>query len=347
MGEEKLYDFSDISNPTGLRQEVRRAIEASADSCHQSTEAPEAELGEAISRYRRIPSAHICCGGGTTDLVYRILFAFRPRKALVTAPGWPQVEIALRQYGCQVDTCVLPEHEGFAPGASLKEMILSGAYDMVFLANPSYPTGGLMEKAYLTDLLYHCHRIGTRLVLDECFMELSMGSERYSLLPEAVGMNDLIVLRSFSVTFAMSGLRLGYAVCGNEEDARILREAANDRVISVPVYMAGMAVLQCGRVQDDTLVYIAMERERLVAKLLEAGLKVYPSQANFLLFQSAWDLGKYLSVLGVRLKEVTEDPGLCHIPGYFYIAGVRDREANRYLADCLVHAVREQRRSQP
>lgn len=346
MGAGKIYDFTGVS-PEGMPPEVRCAIREAADHSDMLPEDLEERLGEALSRSLHIPADHICVSGGTASMVYRIIFAFRPRRALVVVPTWTLYEKALKQYGCEVTEYVLSESGGFQPDDSLRSMIWEHSYDMIFLANPSDPTGTLMTRELLADLLYTCQKTGTRVVLDECLMDMVMDQEKFSLLPSAVGMNDVFVLKSFSASYAMAGIRLGYAICGNTEDALCLRDRTGDRSLSVPAFCAGIAALGSTEISDSTRVYIAMERERITAGLLAAGLRVYPSRASFLMLRSPWDLRLYLDGFGIRLKEVTGIPGLSALSGYFYRVGVRSREENQYLVECLTHAARELDRIAP
>ena len=92
----------------------------------------EERLGEALSRSLHIPAEHICVSGGTASMVYRIIFAFRPRRALVVVPTWTLYEKALKQYGCEVTEYVLSESGGFQPDDSLRSMIWEHSYDHDF-----------------------------------------------------------------------------------------------------------------------------------------------------------------------------------------------------------------------
>ena len=84
--------------------------------------------------------------------------------------------------------------------------------ELLFLTTPNNPTGKLTEPAYIRRLLTVCEKTDTYLVLDECFMELTGQAAQYSMVREIDSYEKLLILRAFTKTFAMPGIRLGYLV---------------------------------------------------------------------------------------------------------------------------------------
>ena len=96
------HDFSANINPLGLPDEVLLEISDSIWRCGNYPDPSCRELIRAISDSEWFPSGRIVCGNGAADLIYRIVSAFKPRRALVCAPTFSEYEKALTEYGCTI-----------------------------------------------------------------------------------------------------------------------------------------------------------------------------------------------------------------------------------------------------
>ena len=85
----KPLDFSANINPLGLPQGVRQAVIGALDSADAYPDPLCRKLRQAIARQEGLPMEQILCGNGAADLIFRLVLALRPKKALVTAPLLP------------------------------------------------------------------------------------------------------------------------------------------------------------------------------------------------------------------------------------------------------------------
>ena len=79
-----------------------------------------------------MPQEHILCGNGAADLIFRLVWAVKPHKALVTAPTFAEYASALDTVGCEVKRFFLDETKDFAPTDALVDAV-DESIDMVFL----------------------------------------------------------------------------------------------------------------------------------------------------------------------------------------------------------------------
>jgi histidinol-phosphate aminotransferase len=159
---------------------------------------------EAVAaRHRRRPDEVLVLSGAAEG--FALLPALRPRLAAVVHPGFTEPEVALRTAGIEVHRVLTDE----ADGHRLRPDAVPAAADLVVLGNPTNPTSVLHPAEVVRALA----RPGRVLVVDEAFADAVPG-EPESLASDAggAGTPGLLVLRSLTKTWALPGLRAGYAL---------------------------------------------------------------------------------------------------------------------------------------
>lgn len=321
-------DFSASLSPLGMPERVyQAAVEAMRDA-ERYPDPNCRRLRMALSERHGVNPAQIVCGAGAADLIDRLARLLQPKRALIPAPTFSEYERSLRSVGCKVER--FPLTADFHLPAAFPDAITPET-DAVFLCNPNNPTGLLTEPA----LLRQCAERGAALIVDECFLDLTEDPGRYSLVSSLRDHPNLIILRAFTKTFAMAGLRLGYALCGSAETAQALQDIGQPWPVSVPAEAAGIAALQEQDYENEVRAFLRAERGRMFRALSGMGFRVLPGEANYLLFCSAdTDLAKKLRRKGILLRDCRDFPGLC--PGWYRTA-IRKPEEN----DQLLQALRE------
>lgn len=319
-------DLSANLNPLGMTEGVRRAVMDSACDWEKYPDPECRELRSKLSEKLGSSAENIVCGNGADDLIYRMVSALRPRKALILAPTFSEYRKALEEYGCEVYEHRLSADKGFA----LTESILSDIkdMDMVFIASPNNPTGAVIERSLLKRIAEKCTENRSYLVCDESFLGFAENSCELTAL--VFSEPNVIVLRSFTKLFAMAGLRLGYAVCGSTETAAAIKNAGQYWSVSVPAQAAGKAALDEKDYLRETVRYVAQERKYLSAELARFGFEVFPSAANYLLFRAFKELGQLLLNEGILVRSCADYSGLDE--SFFRIAVRTHEENSRFIA---------------
>lgn len=324
---EVKLDFSANLNPLGIPEAVRTAA-AGADFTHYPDTRCTA-LVHALSAYEGVPEENIVCGNGAADVIYRIVGALRPKRALLCVPTFSEYEKALVERDCVVSYHKLREEDGF----ELREDVLPeiSAVDMLFLCSPNNPVGNVIEPQLLERILGRCRECGTVAVVDECFLDFAEDgfSAKNCLSP------NVIVIKAFTKICAMAGLRLGYALFGDERCALSVRECGQPWSVSAPAQAAGVAaarVLSKTDFLERTRSFVARERDFLAGELSRLGFEVFPSNANFLLFKGAEDLAAALLERGIAIRSCRDYRGLDE---RFFRIAVRTHEENERLTTAL------------
>ena len=133
-------DFSANVSPLGLPESVRRAVEASLPHADRYLDPLCRALTGALAQAEGLPAAWLLCGAGAADLIYRLVLALRPARALVCAPTFAEYGEALTLAGCELLRCPLTAEQGFAVPEAILEAIAPGV-ELVFLCEPNNPTG--------------------------------------------------------------------------------------------------------------------------------------------------------------------------------------------------------------
>jgi len=335
-GKPVRLDFSVNTNPLGTPPAVIRAVEASVCRLCQYPDPSCRALVAALAAYEEVPAERILCGSGAAELIFSYCAALRPRRALELAPTFSEYAAALEAVGCRVERHFLRREDGFSLGEDFLRALARTDCDVVFLCNPNNPTGRLASPAVLEEVCAVCRRRSIRLFVDECFLELSDGGREGSLKGHLGEMPGLLLLKAFTKSHAMAGLRLGYCLGGD----RALLEAMSRQVqpwnVSLPAQEAGVAALGETAYLEEARRLIGTERARLRQGLEGMGLFVCPSQANFLLLQSASELRGPLLERGILIRDCANYHGLGR--GWYRVA-VKRREENQALLDALAAVV--------
>ena len=212
---------------------------------------------------------------------------------------------------------------------------LTADTDLLFLANPNNPTGQLMSREYLRELMEHCRQQGIVVVLDECFIEFceTDREQPVSLLDKIDQYANLLLVRAFTKSFAMPGVRLGYLVCSNEGLREKIRRQLPEWNLSVFAHRAGIVCAeQAEQYLQDTVEYVKTERAYLRKGLEAPGIRVVSGEADFLLLYTTQPIYDSLLAKGILIRNCENFRGLGE--GYYRIA-VKKHEENEVLLDEL------------
>ena len=333
-------DFSANCNPLGTPEGVKQAVVRSLDCVGNYPQVGYAPLREALGKYEDIDPDSVICGNGAAELIFSLCQAIRPKRALVPAPSFAEYEQALISAGCQVEHVFLREEEDFAVKENFIESLHKGL-DIVFLCNPNNPTGVLMDREFLFQVLRYCREMDILLVVDECFLDFVEEPGKYTLKAQLSRYHNLFILKAFTKRYAMAGIRLGYGICENRELLEKMGGVTQPWNISVMAQAAGIAALKENAYVEEGRRIVFEEAPRIKKEMENLGLKVYPSRANYIFFRGPEGLFDACVRHGVLIRDCGNYTGL--EKGY-YRAAVRTRGENNRLLAALKHGMEEGRR---
>jgi histidinol-phosphate aminotransferase len=204
---------------------------------------------------------------------FALLPNLRPARAVIVAPSFTEPAVALTAAGVPVHHVVLEPPFGL-DGADVPDDA-----DIVVVGNPTNPTSVLHTREQVLAL----RRPGRILVVDEAFAD-SVPGEPESLAGDSLP--DVLVLRSLTKTWALAGLRVGYALGSPEVLARLTAQRAHWPVGTLQL-TAIAACCDPQAVADAAAgaVRLAALRAEMAAGLESVGAEVVAGAAPFVLFR--------------------------------------------------------------
>ena len=324
-------DFSANVSPLGLPAGVAAAITAALPMADRYPDPLCRDLRKALAEAEGVPAEQILCGNGAADLIFRLALALRPRRALLPAPTFAEYAAALDTVGCTVQRVFLQEENDFTVTDDFVDAVTDDI-DAVFLCQPNNPTGQVTPPELVQKLLRRCVACGAVLVVDECFLDFLPDRDALTAKRLLHDASNLIILKAFTKLYAMAGVRLGYALCGNAALMDKMRAAGQPWAVSSLAQAAGLAALGETAYADCVRDLIAEERPKLAAGLRALGLYVVGGRANYLLFQAPADFGETLRRRGAVVRSCANYPGL---DGSWYRTAVRTNAENQKLLQIM------------
>lgn len=287
----EVLDFSVNANPYGPSPSVREAVVKVTIDRYPDRECLELRRAilddELVSS--DLPLGSIVCGNGTTELIWAIARAYlKPGlKAAMLGPTFSEYRIAcltagatVVEFQAQASTCFQPDMVAVATWIRKEQPSL------VWLCNPNNPTGIWLDQHHVQLVTEACRRIGAMFVVDEAYWRFVFPHETYSAV-ELVNdprRSHIIVLRSLTKDFALTGLRLGYAIATPDVAERLGAQLPSWNVNAV-AQEASIAALTDRTHLKTTLDHLAIERLAFFHALGHMGLRVIPSRTHFCLVE--------------------------------------------------------------
>ena len=279
-------------------------------------------------------SAEVLLGNGSTQLIYLLSAALRPRKALVVAPAFSEYANALTLIGTKVASFDLSTNDGFQFSTERLLAVWDKDYDIAFLATPNSVTGQMIPKAEIEKVAHIALTRKTMVVVDEAFIDFAEAESIKALVRHNP---YLIILRSLTKYYALPGLRLGYLLgdAGRVVDLETYQEPWS---INGPALNVALACLKDSRFVTKTERWLERERKFLLERLTALeGLHPLASRTNFLLVKIERSHGDALQLRSFLLQRsilirACDTFGLG--VNYFRIA-IKRREDNQRLLAAL------------
>ncbi len=302
-------DFSANVNPYGTPEPVKAAIRAAADKVDRYPDPYCLPLREALAARHGVLKEEVLCGNGAAELIFSFVSALKPGAALLPVPSFAEYETALLAQNVDPTFYPLERANGFRVTDRILDAIKEDT-DALLLCSPNNPTGQSVDPDLLLRILDRCRETGTWLFLDECFVDLCDEDKAFSLIGSLRDGDRALILRAFTKTYGMAGVRLGYAVSKNRDLLFNMSAAVQPWNVSTVAQKAGLAALDCPDWAKQARDLFRTEKAYLIKELSALGVSVLPGDANYLLLSGVPGLYGRLLGKGVLVRDCENYRGL-------------------------------------
>lgn len=277
---EPLINIASNESAYGPGEATIAAGQGALGGINRYTDSALAQLAEALAGRFRLNARGIVCGFGSDDLLARIARAYlSPGDELIYSVNGYQ-KTPNYAYGNDAVPVAAPDQDFTADVDSILSRVTDRTR-IVMLANPDNPTGTYVSGAEVRRL----HRglpANVLLVLDSAYLEYVDADDfedPWKLVEES---HNVVMTRTFSKIHGLAGIRLGW-LYAPEDIATVIQAIGITYPVSNVALACGLASLN----DHGHLEYVKAENQRVrrafVAALTEMGVRVYPSQTNFVL----------------------------------------------------------------
>ncbi len=293
-------DLSDSTNAWGA---APSAVAAIADGAREGWRYPSLygdPLKVALARLHGVPTECIVTGCGSDDVLRSAFNAFGGPGAVIT---WMEPTfVVIPSFAALLDLDARPVRFNAALDFDADRLLATRAA-VTYLCSPNNPTGGLVVQRELRRVVEEATGL---VVLDEAYADYA----GETLIADAAARGNLLVTRTFSKSFGLAGLRVGYGVT-HPAIAAAIERARGPYTVNLLAERAAVAAVTNDLDWMQAHVREAIDmRDRLAAELRALGFAPLPSRANFLCIpvRDARAFGSACSTRGVLVRAFTALP---------------------------------------
>ncbi|MCR4611108.1 MAG: aminotransferase class I/II-fold pyridoxal phosphate-dependent enzyme [Lachnospiraceae bacterium] len=339
ISEDDLINFAANVNPFGLSPNLKKEFDIDIITSYPNRQ--YTELKTAIAEYTNSSVENVLVGNGTSELISTFIRHIHPSKAMIIGPTYSEYEREVSLSGGQSYYFPLYEEDGFKINADTLIDRLDKSIDMLIICNPNNPTSSCIDCITMRRILDVCKENHIYVMIDETYIEFVAEINAYSAVSLTDFYNNLIILRSTSKFFASPGLRLGYAIIGNEDFIAEINKTSKPWMVNSFAAKAGEIMLRDSDYIEKTNKLINEEREYCYNALLAAdGFKPYKPYANFMLVKinkanlTSNDVFEKAIKQGMLIRNCSTFPFLTD--EYFRFCFM-EHDANVKLIDCITN----------
>ena len=317
-------------NPFPIPDEIKDEIFNAVRKMHwgRYPEYDPVELRLRLGEYANFSSDGILVGNGSNEMILAITLATISSgdKILITSPTFAVYPLLGKIVEGELITVNLTDDFRFDVGGIVTARKECNP-KLTIIPSPNNPTGCALNIGEIEEILKFSDGI---LALDEAYIQFSDNPDGAIGLIERFP--NLIILRTFSKALCAAGLRIGYLITNPELTGQI-RKTILPYNIGIFSRIAAVKLIEAKNLINERVKYIIEQREYIFKELKKIkGIKPYPSQANFILFEclekESSEVYNRLYENGILIRDVTSYPMLSKA---FRVTAGNEEENNIFL----------------
>ncbi|AZQ60375.1 aminotransferase class I/II-fold pyridoxal phosphate-dependent enzyme [Maribacter sp. MJ134] len=319
----EVHKLSSNENPLGFSQKVSLAISNALNDLSLYPDNTDIRLREALSKDfegKLAPDHFVTANSGSEiiDIISKV-FLSEGDEVIVSQPCFLPYTAFTRWMGAKaINVPMTPDYDYNLEGI-LK--VITERTKLVFLASPNNPSGNHIPRHVLADFLSRLPK-EIIVVYDEVYRHFAVASDYTSALPFVLEGHPIIAINSFSKTYGLAGLRVGYCYAPLEL-SNYIRKVCKPFLLSSLALEGAIAALEDVDFVQRTVELVRVERQFVLEGLRELGIKFWPTEGNFVMIDppiADMEFTKFMEERGIMVRPV----GVFGAPGKVRISfGVR------------------------
>lgn len=292
-----LIRLGSNENPYGPSPKARAALLACADEACRYPDAAEDELIAALAALEGLKPEHVVLGTGSGELLHMAgaIFAEGGGEIVAPHPTYEQLPSYAAKFGGRITR--VPVDAQLRVDLRALRAAVNAATRLVYLCNPNNPTGTGCSRAELHEFIRGVPD-STVVLVDEAYIDLTDDPAVTTVADLARERGNVLVLRTFSKTHGMAGLRVGYAIAHPALAGRMRDRQMT--TLNVAGVRAALASMQDEAHHRTIRARLIGDRARIVARLDELGLRHAQALGNFLFFDTGMPLADFRAAMRQR-----------------------------------------------
>lgn len=244
------------------------------------------ELKKSLALYAGVIPEQILVTPGSDSAIEHIARAYAGNggEVILPVPTFYGYESILERVGAKTIPITYEERDGHFvfPLAKTLEALANGSAKILFLCHPNNPLGCPLSPEDISALTVAAKGSNTLIVSDEAYFEFSSGT---TFLPSLSDLPQLVVIRTLSKAFALSGARIGYAIASPEIVKKIEKCMLPWPAAHLSV-TASLALLSRASEVKERRDLVMTTRDSFIQTLRTfKEISVYDSETNFVLIR--------------------------------------------------------------
>ena len=329
---EKIIDFSSNVNPLGCHPGVKKYLKKQLNQIHIYPDPESSKLRSNLKWFTGMNTSQILVGNGATEIIYNFCSTFvnKKSKVLIPCPTFSEYEKAAKFFGGNIMS-----FKSLNLNKDLSKFIQKiPKHGIIFFCNPNNPTGEILSKKNMEQIVKAAQKKTSLVFVDETFIELVPDSNP-TLVKYIKSYDNLFILRSFTKSFGLAGLRIGYGI-GSKKIIEILQRIKIPWNVNYIAQTAASAALCYSNFLEKSRKNIKKENLFLMNSLSKLEwLSCFDSSTNFILIKTKIKskiLQKKLLKKNILVRDCSTFCGLDE--NYIRIA-IKNRNQNKLLVSAL------------
>jgi aspartate aminotransferase len=272
----------DQALPDEIIESMHRALRGGKTK--YSSSSGEKELRESLAEIYGVKPSAVTISPGSKWSIYSIMHVLLKGggNIIIPSPHWTAYDLMAKEIGAEPRILPTRFEDGWKIDTSKLNEMIDGKTKLIILNSPNNPTSKIIDSKTFGEIVEIANDRGIKILSDECYSDISFVKMK-SILD--FGQNHILV-NSFSKTFAMTGLRLGFSIT-DDELADKLTKLNQITISNVPAFIQHAAVdaLKIKERVSSHIREIYKKRAELAEKIFaDSSLKFSKPDAPFYMF---------------------------------------------------------------